>query len=349
MPRASNLRVGEDSIEGVDRPAGDAHRLQQAAPLVHRPLPRDVVQGGDQLHAVAQAADVGREARVFGNLRAAGHRAEFAELAVVADGKREVPVAGGEDAVGHDVLVLVAGAGRRLAPDQIVHGLVREPRHLRVQEREVDMLAAPGPFAARERGEDCGRRIHARHQVGGGDTHLLRPAAGQVVPLAGDAHDAAHGLRNQIVAGAARVGPRLAEAGDRTVDEARVERRKGGVVEAVLGEAAHFVVLDEDIGACGEPLDHRLPFGRGDVEGDRALPPVGRHVVGGIGGLGPARVAEEGGTPGSRVIARTRPLDLDHVGAEIGQQLARPGAREDAAEVEHFEADQRAGSGLIHG
>ena len=246
--------------------------------------------------------------------------------------------------------MLVAGAGRRLAPDQVVHGLVGEPGHLGVKQGEVDMLTAPGALAAGERGEDRGRRVHAGHQVGSGDAHLLRPAAGQVVALPGDAHDAAHGLGDQVVAGAVRIGPRLAEAGDRAIDQARIDFAERGIVETEFGEPADLVVLDQDIRALDKPPHHRLPLGRGEVEGDRALPPVGRHVVGGVvGGLGAGGIAQEGWPPGARIVADKGPLDLDHVGAEIGQQLARPGAREDAAEVEHLEARERAGSLLLHG
>ena len=67
-----NLAVGEDPIEGVDRPAGHAHRLQQGAPLVHGSLPGDVVQGGDQLHAVAAGGRCW--SRSAGRRQAAGSR-----------------------------------------------------------------------------------------------------------------------------------------------------------------------------------------------------------------------------------------------------------------------------------
>ena len=251
-----------------------------------------------------QPIDVGREARVVGKFRVAGHVAKFAKLAVVADGEREMPVAGLEDAVRHHVLMLVAGAGRCLAPDQIVHGLVGEPGHLRVEQGEVDVLAARGALPARERGEDRGRRVHAGHQVGSGDAHLLRPAAGQVVTLAGDAHDPAHGLGDQIVAGAVRIGPRLAEARDRAIDQARIDLAERGIVEAEFGEPADLVVLDQDIRAFHKLPYHRLPLGRGEIEGDRALPPIGGHVVGGVVvGLDPGRVAQEGRPPGARVVA----------------------------------------------
>ena len=49
---------------------------------------------------------------------------------------------------------------------------------------------------------------------------LLRRAVG----LAGQVHDPAHALDDEVVAGARRVGAVLAEAGDRAIDQPRVER-----------------------------------------------------------------------------------------------------------------------------
>ena len=43
----------------------------------------------------------------------------------------------------------------------------------------------------------------------------------------------------------------------------------------------------------------------------------------------------------ARVVARARPLDLDHLGAEIGEQLRAPRPGEHAAEVEHPDPRER--------
>ena len=67
------------------------------------------------------------------------------------------------------------------------------------------------------------------------------------VRLAGDVHDPGHALDEEIVAGALRVGPGLAEAGDRAIDEPRVERAQALVVEAEFGEAADLEVLDQHV------------------------------------------------------------------------------------------------------
>ena len=344
-----DLRVGEHPVDGVDRPARHAGGLEGGDPGVHRPRAGDVVQQRDQRFAVADAAGVGGEACVLGELRPPGHRAEFAELAVIADRQGDMPVARREHAVGHDVVMLVARARRHHPADQIIHGLVGEPRHLGVEQREVDVLAAARPRATRQRGEDGRRRVHAGHQVGGGDAHLLRAAARQVVALAGDAHEAARALGDQVVAGARGVRPGLAEARDRAIDQARIDRARRSVVEAVFREAADLVVLDQDVGAAGEPADEALA-GRGrQVEGDRALRPVGREEIGGVGRLRACRVAQEGRPPGTGVVAAARALDLDHVGAEIGQQLRGPRPGQDAAQIEHLEAGQGAAPRPRHG
>ena len=69
------------------------------------------------------------------------------------------------------------------------------------------------PCAARcsrsqQRGEDRAGRVHAGEEVGHRHADLLRSAAGQVVALAGDAHQPAQALDHEVVARAGRgTGP----------------------------------------------------------------------------------------------------------------------------------------------
>ena len=85
------------------------------------------------------------------------------------------------------------------------------------------MLARAGALAGDERRLDGDHRIEAGEDVGKGDADLLRLAVG----LAGQVHDAAHALDDEVVAGAVGVGAVLAEAGDRAVDQPRVDRARG--------------------------------------------------------------------------------------------------------------------------
>ena len=78
--------------------------------------------------------------------------------------------------------------------------------------------ALAGVLALLERRGDGERGIGAGEHVGEGDTEPGRLA----VRIAGDVHDAAHALHQQVVAGAGLVGAVLAEAGDRAIDQPRV-------------------------------------------------------------------------------------------------------------------------------
>ena len=44
---------------------------------------------------------------------------------------------------------------------------------------------------------------------------------------------------------------------------------------------------------------------------------------------------DEGRTPAARIVAGAFALDLDDVGAEVGEHLPGPGARQDAGELDH--------------
>ena len=50
-----------------------------------------------------------------------------------------------------------------------------------------------------------------------------------------------------------------------------------------------------------------------------------------------------------RVVAGAGPLDLDDVGAHVGQQHGAHGAGHDLRQVQHFDADQRAGRMVVLG
>jgi hypothetical protein len=63
---------------------------------------------------------------------------------------------------------------------------------------------------------DAGEHVDQRH------THTQWAAAGFTIGMAGDTHQATHGLDHQVVPGAFGVRAILPKAGDRAVDQARV-------------------------------------------------------------------------------------------------------------------------------
>ena len=112
------------------------------------------------------------------------------------------------------------------------------------------------------------------------DPDLHRPAA-LVVRLAGDRHQPADRLRDEVVAGLPGVRPGRPEPGDREVDEVRVELPEDVVAEPEPGEPADPVVLDEHVRVADEPAEDLAPGLLLEVEADRALVAVDREVVGG--------------------------------------------------------------------
>ncbi|MNT51313.1 hypothetical protein D3C72_1882750 [compost metagenome] len=165
----------------------------------------------------------------------------------------------------------------------------------------------------------------------------MRTAAGQVVALAGDAHQAAHGLDQEVVCGLGGARPRLAKAGDRAVHQARVDPGQRFVVQPHARQGADLVVLQHHVRVAAQFLDQRLAFGRLQVQRDGALAAVGGDEIGAVGGVLALFVLQERGAPRARVVALAGPLDLDDVRAQVGQDLAGPGAGQDAAQVQHFQ------------
>src|SRR5262249_22958498 len=200
---------------------------------------------------------------------------------------------------------------------------------------EVDVLADAAHAGMGNRRGDGEARVHAGDDVGDRDADLLRPAARELVALAGDAHEATHALEDEIVAGALGEGAVLPEAGDRAVDDERVELPDLIVPEAIPREVANLVVLDQDV-AFGRERAHESLSGRlGEVDRDRLLAAVDGEVIGRLARFLPGRILEPGWPPAARVVAGPRPLDLDHLGAEVGEILRRPGSGEDAGEIEN--------------
>src|SRR3979411_3460600 len=102
-----------------------------------------------------------------------------------------------------------------------------------------------------------------------------------------------------------------------------------------------LLILYEPVGNPGDLPHDLLTFGPGDVDRDRFLAPVGRGVIGRVPGVAPVLVLHPGRTESARVVARARPLDLDHFGAEIGEVLPRPGAGEHARKIEDADVRKR--------
>src|SRR5262245_39479340 len=161
--------------------------------------------------------------------------------------------------------------------------------------------------------------------------------------MPGDAHQPAHRLQDRVIAGARRVRPGLAEAGDGAIDDTGVDRPDRLIVEAVALEIADLVILHENVAALGDVANDLLPLGACDVDGDRLLVAVGAEIEGIVVVRLACRVFQVRRAKGAGVVAAAGALDLDHLGAEIGQHLCRQRASKHAREVENLDAGKRQG------
>ena len=191
-----------------------------------------------------------------------------------------------------------------------------------VDDRGVDDLPLPAGAGLEERGEDAddevGRAAAEVAEQVGREVRAGRVLA-EAVEGAGDG-DVVH-----VVAGRAAPRTVLAPAGHPAVDQPRVARVALVRPEAEPLDGAGAHPLDEHVGLLDEVEDGGHRVGVLEVEGD-ARAAAGEHVV----------------APGAEHVA-ARPLDADHVGAEVGQDHAgvRPGA--DAGDLDDLHAPQRTG------
>ena len=207
-------------------------------------------------------------------------------------------------------------------------------RHHGLEHGNLDELALPG-FLAVVKGRDdrIGGDLRAG-LVGHDRRHVARLADQHRHQL-----DAAALALDHIVVGR-RTGIRPAgqiavQAG---IDDAIVAREHRFMTEAEAGDRLRPDRMDEHVGAIDQPPQRVARRGLLQIEDDGALVAVyaheqRRHVA------GPRRTGVAGG------VARRR-LDLDHVGAEIAQDLGRQRAEHDRAQIQHANAVKRSGHRL---
>ena len=167
--------------------------------------------------------------------------------------------------------------------------------------------------------------------IGQRDAHRLRRlAVGQHRQQPG------HRLADRVVARAAAIGTFRAEAGDRAIDQPGIVRGQRLVAEAKPVHRAGAEILDDDIGGARQPARRRLPVLGLQVERDALLVAVHRTERAVVVGL----------APHPERIAAIRRLDLDDLGAQIGQQHAGEWTADVAGEFEDLDAVKGAG---VHG
>ena len=200
-----------------------------------------------------------------------------------------------------------------------------------LEQGRLDELTQTRALALLQGGEHAHGEQDAGRDVGDRRADLHGRAAGR---FAGNAHQTAHALGDEVEPAAPPVGIREAETGDHAIDEAGVGLLEGVVADTEPVQGAGTEVLDQHVGMRGEPAQDLLAVCGLKVEGDAPLVPVHHHEGSGfIGDLRWHRTA--------RIISAGYLLDLDDVGAEVGQHEAAGRTCHVMGEVDDLEAGDR--------
>src|SRR5688572_16276762 len=186
--------------------------------------------------------------------------------------------------------MVVADAARGAAGGLEDAGGHRERGEHRVEERDVDVLAATGLVALAQSEEDAAEGVEAGEVIG----HRNAGAHRWTVGLTGDVHESGLGLRHRVVSREVALRAVLSVPADRAVHQARIQAAGLLDAEAELVEAARPEVLDEHVGAFEKALQYVSPFGALQVDGEAALVAIDADEIG-----APA-IADER-SPGARV------------------------------------------------
>jgi hypothetical protein len=200
-----------------------------------------------------------------------------------------------------------------------------------LEQRALHLHALAADAALHQRRQRADRAEHAAHDV-------VDAAAGAqgVAGPPGHVGEASHHLHHLVQCGAVFVGP-----GQETlvadVDQPLVQCRQRRVVQAEPGQRAGLEVLHHHVGAERQLARQRGAVGVLQVDADALLVAVEHREEAGAGAQQPARG-----------LAADR-LDLDHLGAQVGQHHAAGRAHHHVGELHHPQPGQRLGHGRERG
>ena len=206
--------------------------------------------------------------------------------------------------------MVVAGPDAAEVGDGVLHG-------------DLDLLAVAGYVALVEGGEDADGEVHAGAGVAEGGSGARGRAAG----VAGGAEGAAGGLSDGVEGLVLAIRPVRPEAFDAGQYDAGVDLGELVVAQAEALQGVGGEVLGDDVGVLEQVEEDGLALGVFQVESDRPLVGVEEEEVVGVD-AGPARSGAAAG------VAALGLLDLDDVGAEVGEDLGGGGAGFELGEVE---------------
>ena len=300
--------------------------------------------------AVVVAGDDAGKALVGGQLRVAHLLAERCEDGVGGNGDRDPAIVGllgetgrphrgaGEDPIGRHRRMAVAGVAVHAAVHRVVHERVAQVLADGLGLRDLDQLALarapPCPERGLEREGDVRAGVRVAVQGGRGERRVGVLVAAQ----RGVADDGLHDVAVALVVGVRAADPEAREAHH---DQPRVDLRQRRPVDLEVPDDVGRVVLDEGVGLADEVVEELAAALAGEVERDRLAGALGvveprLTVPEALAGVAVDVVAAGRARQQRRVeVALHRAggvevldrLDLDHLGAEVGEDQRRVGTR----------------------
>ena len=170
--------------------------------------------------------------------------------------------------------------------------------------------------------QDPDGQIHATEHVAHGVAHAGGASAGRAC----DAHQAAIGLGNDVIAGALVLRTVAAEAGDSGVNDLDIDLLEHIVADAQLVHDAGAVVFHDHIRLFDHLEEHLLAFLRLQIQRYALLVAVD------IGIVHAPSVLER--THGTGIVALAGHFDFDDVGAVVGKHHCGIGTGQHAGQVE---------------
>lgn len=218
------------------------------------------------------------------------------------------------------------GAGQARQGARHLHG---GTAYQAVEHGDLQIAASAGEHPADMGGKDPDRGMACSREIARLKGRHRRSVA--LIEVLGKR--ACHRLNAKIVPRNPAETGVVSHARNRAVDQRPIARGKGFIVDAQTFRHAGPKRLDHDVGGVDQAQGRLAVVGLGQVEGNAALVSVvgveidtNRRIV---------RRVE------TAVIADSGLLDLDHIGAQIGQCLSAPGARQQSTEVDDADPVQR--------
>ena len=333
---SDQMLVAAQILQPVDRAGGNFGLAQDIEPFGGAALHERFAGQRVEFVDVARAVGHGPEARILGQFGPADQGPEAPPLGIGIGEDADIAVGGRmrPPPAGQRAGIAGAGFGRHedravLVLDQGIGGQPLEHRGL-----DIDPLA--GAQALHHPGQDTAGGQHARRLVGdhGRDQH------GRTVARDEAAGDAGLALNHIVIGRPAAIGPVLAVAVQRAVDDGGIAGEDRIRIEAQTGDLLRPDVVDEGIGRIDQPPEG-VARGLGlEVEHDAALVAIRAHED-------RAHPGAAGRADGAGDIALRR-FDLDDLGPEIAQQLGRVRPVDHRRQVEDTQPGQGQGAGAGH-